>query len=145
MWRSPEGQSGKGVAKPSDIYSFGLVCIYGLGGGPMLILTGESIKALNGNEWPVGQEMVIRHFLYFGSLSEGLLKHVNDGTWDIVNKEASEIAEEIAVGDPHLRFERWSSEVAPHLTAGAKDMISKMMQLDSGKRAKIEDILQHPW
>jgi serine/threonine protein kinase len=25
MWRSPEGQSGKGVAKPSDIYSFGLV------------------------------------------------------------------------------------------------------------------------
>lgn len=25
MWRSPEGQSGKGVAKPSDVYSFGLV------------------------------------------------------------------------------------------------------------------------
>lgn len=25
MWRSPEGQSGKGVAKASDVYSFGLV------------------------------------------------------------------------------------------------------------------------
>lgn len=25
MWRSPEGQSGKGVAKASDIYSLGLV------------------------------------------------------------------------------------------------------------------------
>lgn len=25
MWPSPEGQSGKGVAKPSDVFSFGLV------------------------------------------------------------------------------------------------------------------------
>lgn len=25
MWRSPEGQSGKGVAKGSDVFSFGLV------------------------------------------------------------------------------------------------------------------------
>lgn len=25
MWRSPEGQSGKGIAKASDIYSLGLV------------------------------------------------------------------------------------------------------------------------
>ncbi|KAL5329987.1 hypothetical protein ACEPPN_003509 [Leptodophora sp. 'Broadleaf-Isolate-01'] len=28
MWRSPEGQTGKGVTKASDIFSFGLVCIY---------------------------------------------------------------------------------------------------------------------
>lgn len=25
MWRSPEGQMGKGVAKPSEVFSFGLV------------------------------------------------------------------------------------------------------------------------
>ena len=25
MWRSPEGQSGKGIAKASDVYAFGLV------------------------------------------------------------------------------------------------------------------------
>jgi len=25
FWRSPEGQTGKGVAKPSDMFSFGLV------------------------------------------------------------------------------------------------------------------------
>jgi serine/threonine protein kinase len=25
MWRSPEGQTGKGVTRASDIYSFGLV------------------------------------------------------------------------------------------------------------------------
>jgi serine/threonine protein kinase len=25
MWQSPKGQTGKGVAKPSDVYSFGLV------------------------------------------------------------------------------------------------------------------------
>ncbi len=25
MWRSPEGQAGKGVGKPSEIFSFGLI------------------------------------------------------------------------------------------------------------------------
>lgn len=24
MWRSPEGQKGKGIGKPSDVFSFGL-------------------------------------------------------------------------------------------------------------------------
>lgn len=34
MWRSPEGQSGKGVAKASDVYSLGLVV-----GGPRSLST----------------------------------------------------------------------------------------------------------
>lgn len=25
MWRSPEGQTGKGIGKPSEVFSFGLV------------------------------------------------------------------------------------------------------------------------
>lgn len=29
MWRSPEGQTGRGVTKASDIYSFGLVVGHG--------------------------------------------------------------------------------------------------------------------
>ncbi|KAL2129274.1 hypothetical protein VTI74DRAFT_7985 [Chaetomium olivicolor] len=33
MWRSPEGQTRRGVTKASDIFSFGLVCIYALGVG----------------------------------------------------------------------------------------------------------------
>ena len=55
MWRSPEGQTGKGVTKASDIFSFGLVvgkpclnsrihtclclqCIYALRGGEFLLI-----------------------------------------------------------------------------------------------------------
>ncbi|RDL33087.1 uncharacterized protein BP5553_08526 [Venustampulla echinocandica] len=38
MWRSPEGQTGRGVTKASDVYSFGLVCLYALGGGELLLL-----------------------------------------------------------------------------------------------------------
>ncbi len=55
MWRSPEGQTGKGVTKASDMFSFGLVvseplstirsqaklylqCIYALGGGELMLL-----------------------------------------------------------------------------------------------------------
>jgi hypothetical protein len=25
MWRSPEGQTGKGIGKPSEVFSFGLL------------------------------------------------------------------------------------------------------------------------
>jgi len=55
MWRSPEGQTARGVTKASDVFSFGLVvsephssprthakpclqCIYALGAGNLLVL-----------------------------------------------------------------------------------------------------------
>jgi serine/threonine protein kinase len=89
MWRSPEGQTGRGVTKASDIFSFGLVvsepcsssrlhtklcvqCIYALGVGELLLLNNyqELAKAGISSE----QEILIRHFSYFGPVSDGLLR-----------------------------------------------------------------------
>ncbi|POS69497.1 hypothetical protein DHEL01_v212109 [Diaporthe helianthi] len=145
MWRSPEGQSGKGVAKASDIYSLGLVCIYGLGGGSMLILDDGTIQQLKENGMPPEQEIVVRHFMYFGPLPDGLLRHVNDENWTTLFRAASEIAETEAAEDPDCRFERWSVGDAAHLTSEAKNMIIKMVRLDPTQRPSIDEVLNDPW
>ncbi|XXH00674.1 hypothetical protein Hte_007024 [Hypoxylon texense] len=38
IWRNPEGQTGRGVTRASDVFLFGLVCIYTLGAGELLLL-----------------------------------------------------------------------------------------------------------
>ncbi|KAI3395295.1 hypothetical protein diail_1493, partial [Diaporthe ilicicola] len=155
LWRSPEGQSGKGIAKPSDVYSFGRVpktlvdnpflqWIHGIGGGPMLIPDDDTIEPLIVSGVPVEQEVLVRHFLYFGPLPDGLLRHVGDETWDTFFRAASEIAESEAVDDPNDRFPRWPEDIAPHLSSEAKDIISRMTNLDPAKRVTIEEVLEHP-
>ncbi|KAJ4392264.1 hypothetical protein N0V93_005889 [Gnomoniopsis smithogilvyi] len=145
MWRSPEGQSGKGIAKASDIYSLGLVCIYGLGGGSMIIMDDDLVEGLRENGLPPELEIVVRHFMFFGPLPEGLLRHVDDGKWTELFQSASEIAETEAAENPDNRFGRWSAKHATHLTPEAKDMISRMTRLDPAERANIDEILQHTW
>lgn len=87
MLRSPEGQTGRGVTKASDI-SFGLEvsepclnsrvhaklcvqCLYALGGGEFLLIKGyqELVKSgISGRN----KEILIRHFSYFRPVSDGL-------------------------------------------------------------------------
>lgn len=111
----------------------------------MLILDDDTIKQLKENGMPPEQEIVVRHLMYFGPLPDGLLKQVNDEKWTTLFWSASEIAETEAAEDPDCRFERWSVDDAPHLTSGARNMITKLMRLDPGQRASIEEVLQHPW
>ena len=111
----------------------------------MLILNNGTLKSLIENEMPFEEEIVVRHFLYFGPLPEGLLQHVKDETWDILYKEASDMAEKAAIDDPDFRFGRWPETIAPHLTPQAKDMISGMMNLDPAARVTIDEVLEHPW
>ncbi|RDL35080.1 uncharacterized protein BP5553_07011 [Venustampulla echinocandica] len=42
MWRSPKAQTGQRIGKPSDVFSFGLVCTY--------TLTGREIMAVDHQE-----------------------------------------------------------------------------------------------
>ncbi|KAF1956011.1 kinase-like protein [Byssothecium circinans] len=117
MWRSPEGQTGKGVTKASDIFSFGLVCIYALGGGELLLL--NDYQELVSRGITPEQEVVTRHFSYFGPVPEGLFKHVDSEYW----------------------FERWGQDLGPE----ALDMISGMTNLDPTARTTIDQVLTHGW
>lgn len=111
----------------------------------MLILDDDTIEQLKENGVPLEQEIVVRHLMYFGPLSDGLLKHVNDEKWATLFRAASEIAEAEATEDPDCRFERWSVDDAPRLDSDARNMITKMTRLDPGQRASIDEILNHSW
>lgn len=156
MWRSPEGQTGRGVTKASDIFSFGLVvgepclnsrisanfcvqCIYALGGGEFLLINDyqELVKSGIRPE----QEILIRHFSYFGPVSDGLLQQVNNEDWRDALMGASEIAEEAVKEQPELRFQRWGRD----LGSETQNMISGMTNPDPTARTTIDQVLTHQW
>jgi len=105
----------------------------------------EDYKELEQNNIRLEQEVLVRHFLYFGPLPEGLLKQVNDEAWCNALRIAAEMSEAVASNDPGVRFEQWPEDLAPNLSPEAKGMISRMTNLDPAARATIDEILEHPW
>ncbi|KAK1569807.1 kinase-like domain-containing protein [Colletotrichum navitas] len=138
MWRSPEGQTGI-VTKASDVFSFGLVCIYALGGGDLLLLNDyeELVKSRTTAE----QEILTRHFSYFGTVPEGLFEQINNENWRRALEAASAVADEAVKEQPGLRFEHWGAELGPE----AQDMISGMTSLDPTTRTTIDQVVTHRW
>jgi hypothetical protein len=53
----------------------------------------------------------VKSYLYFGPVSDGLLKQVSSEDWCNALRGASEIAEEAVKEQPELRFERWGKEL----------------------------------
>ncbi len=87
------------------------------------------------------QEILVRHFSYFGLIPEGLLKQVNSEDWCNALKGASAIAEEAVKEQPGLRFERLGEELGPE----AQNMISGMTNPDPMARITIDQVLTHQW
>ena len=156
MWRSPEGQTGRGVTKASDMFSFGLVvsklclslriyaklylqCIYTLGGGELLLI--DNYQKLVKSGITPEQEILVRHFSYFGLVPEGLLKQVNNENWRGALEEASAIAKNAVKEQPELRFERWGEALGPE----AQNMISGIINPDPTARTTIDQVLTHRW
>ncbi|KAI8941750.1 hypothetical protein NX059_002954 [Plenodomus lindquistii] len=122
MWRSPEGQTGRGVSKASDVYSFGLVELVKLGISPE-------------------QEILTRHFSYFGSADEGLLNQIASEKWTKALRLASQMAELAVQDQPEMSFEVWGQE----LGSGAQMMISTMTKPDRTARSTINQVMAHVW
>jgi serine/threonine protein kinase len=154
MWRSPEAQTGSGVSKASDVYSFGLVvsfpilklevrancyvqCIFTLGGGDFLIL--KQNKAMAEKAISAEQEILTRHFCYFRPATKGLLERVQIKEWREALEEVSRHAEKAVEKDPDLKFESWGEELGPD----ALDMISSMTNPDPTARLTIDQVLAH--
>ncbi|KAL6703216.1 hypothetical protein ACN47E_010078 [Coniothyrium glycines] len=139
MWRSPEGQTGRGLSKASDVFSFGLVCIHALGAGELLLI--DNYQDLVELGISPEQEILTRHFSYFGPANEGLLNHIADEKWAKALTLASQMAE-LAVQDlPERKFEVWG----PELGSKAYDMISTMTKSDPTARSTIDQIMAHAW
>ncbi|CAK7212310.1 hypothetical protein SCUCBS95973_001420 [Sporothrix curviconia] len=138
MWRSLEGQTGKGMTSASDVFSFGLVCIYALGSGDMLL---DNVDELAKNSIPPGQEILTRHFSYFGPATRGLLEQVGDEVWCKALRGVSAAADKVLRDNPGLRFTEWGQVLGP----AAVDLISGMTNPDPTARLTMEQVLAHPW
>ncbi|KAI1756106.1 kinase-like domain-containing protein [Xylaria castorea] len=137
MWRSPEGQTGTGVTKASDMFSFGLVCIFTLGGGPFLLI--ENYEELVKHNIRPEQEILTRHFSMFGPVPEGLLKQVTNENWRCALEIGARAGEEVVKQNPLIKFSAWGVDLGPE----AYDMISGVTNLDPAARTKIDRVLSH--
>ena len=156
MWRSPEGQMGMGIGKPSEVFSFGLVvselflgkkvvtkhclkCLYTITGVETLHPDFEQLKK-EGTE----PEQVILYKLLsmFGPLPPELITHVNDVYWGELLTALSQV---IADEDPSEHFKQWEEHLFPNLNTETKRLILRMMNLDPKKRATIDQVLEDPW
>ncbi|KAI1748450.1 kinase-like domain-containing protein [Xylaria castorea] len=139
MWRSPEGQTGTGVTKALDIFSFGLVCIYTLGGGLFLLLNDSWELITQGIR--LEQAILIRHLSYFGLAPEGLFMQVSNEKWRYALRVGAKAAEQIVNNDFELRFTEWGVDFGPE----AQNMISGMTNLDPTARTTINQVLSYRW
>jgi serine/threonine protein kinase len=159
MWRSPEGQMGKGIGKPSEVFSFGLLvnepappppqkeflakhgnqCLYTVTGVETLHPDFQQLKE-EGTE----PEHVILYKLLsmFGPAPPELITHVNNGYWGELLTALSRVVEE---EDPRVRFEQWEETEFPNLNPETKRMILRMTNLDPNKRATMDQVLEDRW
>ncbi|KAK0112935.1 hypothetical protein ONS95_014653 [Cadophora gregata] len=139
-WRSPEGHFKGELNKPSDLYSFGLVCLYavlerviqGIDDDFKLHLSKGTLPALI---------RLQRQISYFGDKEglKGLMKHVGD---EEVNCEVLGMLWEERRADyiPYVQFSDWTD-----VDSTFKDLIRGLNHLDPSQRLTARQALEHPW
>ncbi|KUL81690.1 hypothetical protein ZTR_09993 [Talaromyces verruculosus] len=135
MWRSPEAHASGPVNKPSDIFSFALVCIYAM--------HRRVIFAVGDDELEDGVDrlaiVIERQISYFADLAglDGFFKYLGDNPWvrifevtrDGFNKE-----------NPRKPFTLWKD-----VDEDFKSLISAMTNFDPEKRITAREALKHKW
>ncbi|MCJ1254545.1 hypothetical protein MMC24_002360 [Lignoscripta atroalba] len=140
-WRSPEGHFKGELNKPSDMFSFGAVCIYAMLGRVIFEPDDDFQKHQAQGALPALIRLQ-RQVSYFGDQEglNGLMKHVGD---EEVNCEILRTLWEERTEDyiPYKPFSDW-----PDVSdAGFKDLVQGMMHLDPTKRVTASQALGHPW
>nr|POE98624.1 serine/threonine-protein kinase [Quercus suber] len=106
--------------------------LYTFGAAGYLLL--NNYKDLVAQGFTAEQELITRHFCYFGPMSQNLVKHVDSDDWRTVFEGISEIAEQAIKEDPSLRFTNWGEGLGPE----AQDTITCMTKLDPRARFSID-------
>ncbi|KAF3483973.1 uncharacterized protein GIQ15_03297 [Arthroderma uncinatum] len=136
MWRSPESHAAARINIPSDVFSFGLVCIF-------TMLRKIIFRIDEGSLSRAEKERIIvkRLLSHFGDGPGlvGFLHHLEDNSakWrDLVVT----IADEFTPADPRYPFSIWED-----VDESFRDIIVKMTSLDPARRITAKDALEHPW
>lgn len=110
-----------------------------MGGGDFLLL--NDYEELVDRGITPEQEILTRHFCYFGPVPEAVSKIVGDENWSAALEGAAKIANEMVKDEPGLKFEQWGEELGPE----ALRMISGMTALDPKARLNVDQIMVHPF
>ncbi|KAI5373356.1 hypothetical protein J4E82_008001 [Alternaria postmessia] len=139
-WRCPEGHLKGELNKPSDSYSFGLVCIYAVLGRVILGRDDDFRLHVSKGALPALIRLQ-RQISYFGDKEglNGLMKHVGD---EEVNFEVLEMLWEERAADyiPYVPFSEWTG-----VDLAFKDLIRGLNNLDPSRRLTACQTLDHPW
>ena len=87
-------------------------------------------------------EILIKFLSIFAPLPDELIRHVET---DEVATLLSSLWEDVKGAGDMDRFAECSEDDIPDLDAGLRRLISRMTNLDPGKRASISDILKDPY
>ncbi|OOF93083.1 hypothetical protein ASPCADRAFT_8030 [Aspergillus carbonarius ITEM 5010] len=135
MWRSPEAHAKGRVNKPSDIFSFALVCIYAM--------HKRVIFAVGDDELEEGVDplavVVERQVSYFADEDglKGLLEYLRDNPWVQVFEV---IRDGFNKDNPRRPFSLWSG-----VDNDFKHLICAMTNFDPRKRITAREALAHKW
>jgi hypothetical protein len=103
------------------------------------LLVIEDWKELIQAGFPPEQEIVTKHFCYFGPVPESLYKQIRDETWRQAFRAAAEAADAEVAERPELRMKFWTQG----LGESTFDLLEKITNLDPSSRPKIEEVLAH--
>ncbi|KAE8829708.1 hypothetical protein P3342_008312 [Pyrenophora teres f. teres] len=139
-WRSPEGHFKGELNKPSDLYSFGLMCIYAVLG--RVVLGHDDDFKLHESRGALPMFIRLqRQVSYFGDKEglNGLMKHVGD---EEMNCKVLAMLWEDRAADyiPYVPFSEWTD-----VDSAFKDLIRGLNNLDPAQRPTARQVLAHPW
>ncbi|KUI66996.1 Cyclin-dependent kinase 6 [Cytospora mali] len=135
MWRSPEAHAEGPMNKPSDMFSFGIVCLYAVLKRVILYVGEEEI----GEGEEVLAHVIERQISFFAD-KEGImafLKYLGDSPWVQI---FSVIKDGFNAENRRKPLYLWKN-VDPDL----RDLIGKLTSFDPTKRLRAREALCHPW
>jgi hypothetical protein len=113
--------------------------VYALGAGDLLILSDLDSLAKAGI--PAEQEVVTKHFCYFGPVPESLYAQIKDDDWRAAFRSAARLADTQAREQPFSRLDFWGKT----LGEAALEMLSGTTSLDPRARLTIDQVLALPY
>ncbi|KAJ0106876.1 hypothetical protein J7T55_014952 [Diaporthe amygdali] len=135
MWRSPEAHASGPVNKPSDMFSFGIVCIYAV--------YKRVIFAVGEHELGEGEDILAhvleRQISYFADKEglAGLLRHLGDSPWVEI---FGVLRDGFNADNPRKPFSLWQG-----VDEELKDLVGGLTNFDPGKRLTASEALNHTW
>ncbi|CAK1354283.1 hypothetical protein CB0940_01846 [Cercospora beticola] len=141
-WRSPEAHFKSELSKPSDVFSFGLICVYAIFGRVICGVDEDFQKHESQGAVPMAIRLQ-RLVSYFGDEEglNGLMRHVGD---DDTNCQILSMLweERNAEYIGYRPFSEWPEDQEDGLF---RDLFKGLMNLDPGKRITAAQALGHPW